>query len=351
MPMQSLTQVERLQGLIWDAAHDASYQIELLDAAKKWLGGSNATLSIRDPANPQSATFQTLVWDPVLLPQYIEEIADEPWLAEGIRRGFCGSVLGSDLVPKRVYRRTRFFADVMGPLDVGDCVSCGVAGHERVEAFMTVNRGVRQQGFDASQLKQMQQLERSFLNSARVHLTRRATLGVQPSVLIDVNGVVDDDAAALSALQRVGMHGLESGRLVTGRPELDAHITQWLLAALAGQPNSLLSFTHARADNALEMVRVTVLPERWLTQTWAPRYGARIFVEQATDVVAQAASRFGLTPRESEVLAALSAGANVAEIADNSQRSASTVRSQLKAIFRKTGAHSQAELLRLVRLR
>jgi DNA-binding CsgD family transcriptional regulator len=53
----------------------------------------------------------------------------------------------------------------------------------------------------------------------------------------------------------------------------------------------------------------------------------------------------GLTPAESDVVAALAHGQNLAAIAEARGVSVSTVRSQLKAIFRKTGTSSQVELL------
>jgi pimeloyl-ACP methyl ester carboxylesterase/DNA-binding CsgD family transcriptional regulator len=59
---------------------------------------------------------------------------------------------------------------------------------------------------------------------------------------------------------------------------------------------------------------------------------------------------FELTPAEIEVTRLLTVGGTVAAIARAGARSTGTVRSQLHAILEKTGAQSQAELLRLVML-
>jgi DNA-binding CsgD family transcriptional regulator len=56
---------------------------------------------------------------------------------------------------------------------------------------------------------------------------------------------------------------------------------------------------------------------------------------------------FGLTAAEATVMAEIAAGARPAEIAEASGRSLETVRTHLKALYDKTGAKSQADLVRL----
>lgn len=57
---------------------------------------------------------------------------------------------------------------------------------------------------------------------------------------------------------------------------------------------------------------------------------------------------FRLTPRETELLRALSAGDDLAGIAAGTGRSVNTLRAQLKSVFAKTRTGTQAELMRLV---
>ncbi|HWC64065.1 MAG TPA: helix-turn-helix transcriptional regulator [Rhizomicrobium sp.] len=56
-------------------------------------------------------------------------------------------------------------------------------------------------------------------------------------------------------------------------------------------------------------------------------------------------AKHALTPAESRVALALARGAKPADIAAAHGVTVSTVRSQLKAIFRKTGTCSQAQLV------
>ncbi|WP_374300786.1 hypothetical protein [Paracoccus sp. (in: a-proteobacteria)] len=82
--------------------------------------------------------------------------------------------------------------------------------------------------------------------------------------------------------------------------------------------------------------------------------GSRVHVLAATSefdwppaVPAFLARVFGLTPAEIEVMRLLAGGATIAGIAAATGRGRGTVRSQLHAVFQKTGTGSQAELMRL----
>jgi len=59
-------------------------------------------------------------------------------------------------------------------------------------------------------------------------------------------------------------------------------------------------------------------------------------------------ARYGLSAAEAQIAIAISEGADLQAIAAARAASVQTVRSQLKAIFRKTGATSQARLVALI---
>ena len=60
------------------------------------------------------------------------------------------------------------------------------------------------------------------------------------------------------------------------------------------------------------------------------------------------AQRYGLTPSEARLAAFMGAGGTVADFAAEHGVSQYTARTHLKAIFAKTGAHRQSELVRLM---
>jgi DNA-binding CsgD family transcriptional regulator len=59
------------------------------------------------------------------------------------------------------------------------------------------------------------------------------------------------------------------------------------------------------------------------------------------------AAAFRLSPAETRLWAALTAGRRLIDVAEESGVSVNTVRVQLRALFAKTGMHRQADLLRL----
>ncbi len=60
------------------------------------------------------------------------------------------------------------------------------------------------------------------------------------------------------------------------------------------------------------------------------------------------ARTYGLTPAEARLAERLAQSGSLKRVAARTQRSYYTLRSQLRAIFEKTGAHSQPELIRLI---
>ncbi len=64
--------------------------------------------------------------------------------------------------------------------------------------------------------------------------------------------------------------------------------------------------------------------------------------------VAVLRTRFGLSPAEAQIAHAIANGTALRAIAAKRDTSIQTVRSQVKAIFRKTGATSQMRLVALI---
>ena len=71
----------------------------------------------------------------------------------------------------------------------------------------------------------------------------------------------------------------------------------------------------------------------------------------AGDLPQQAIDRFGISPREADVIRLVSEGLSNKEIADRLNVSFTTVRTHLYNIFKKTGAASRLELLRILSAR
>jgi DNA-binding CsgD family transcriptional regulator len=121
---------------------------------------------------------------------------------------------------------------------------------------------------------------------------------------------------------------------------------------LGEQPRGVDGLLHARRLSALPLsLMVSPLPTQriaWITQD--PRWLVLIFdperrIEASLEIIAR---DLGISGSEANVTALLAAGYRLHEVARRLRVSEHTVRSQLKSIFRKTGARTQAELIRRI---
>lgn len=69
---------------------------------------------------------------------------------------------------------------------------------------------------------------------------------------------------------------------------------------------------------------------------------------RATEVIRTFSNRYGLSPREQEVLRSLLKGNTLGAIAENDHVSLSTIKTHVSHIFRKTGVHTRDDLIALV---
>ncbi|MGH8681932.1 MAG: helix-turn-helix transcriptional regulator, partial [Burkholderiales bacterium] len=103
--------------------------------------------------------------------------------------------------------------------------------------------------------------------------------------------------------------------------------------------------------NPHQLLVLPLRPDTPLAGTWQrplallivvdPRAGASVGLDKHQAL-------FGLTQAEARVAAALAQGKSLEEFARSAHVSTHTARAQLKAALEKTGAHRQAELVRVV---
>jgi len=108
-------------------------------------------------------------------------------------------------------------------------------------------------------------------------------------------------------------------------------------------PEGALSITALDAGDPISVIVVPAGPNA---------QGAALFLSdpEATIAIDEArlAALYDLTRSEARILARLSAGLTLEEIAAERGQKAATVRGQLKSIFRKTGARRQSEAIKVV---
>jgi DNA-binding CsgD family transcriptional regulator len=95
-------------------------------------------------------------------------------------------------------------------------------------------------------------------------------------------------------------------------------------------------------------VIVRVMPLRRRNRAeWSGRIAVMVELPPAPRGLDTWAAAFHLSPAETRLWAALTAGRRLIDIADESGVSVNTLRVQLRTLFQKTGVHRQADLLRL----
>ncbi|HET7889392.1 MAG TPA: LuxR C-terminal-related transcriptional regulator, partial [Bradyrhizobium sp.] len=174
--------------------------------------------------------------------------------------------------------------------------------------------------------------------------------------LLDIVGRIIHVNAAGAAMVDAGPVKLVNGRLRLVEREPD-RLLQEAVAAAAGDPVELRSRAAALPIAASEkqkfILHMLPLDRNRRDKLGADREAALLVFVRPLDstgaaALADFAKRFGLTKQEARVLGALVDTASVPMAADLLGISTTTARTHVNKIFNKTGAHSQAALVRLL---
>ncbi|MBV8465087.1 MAG: hypothetical protein JO218_03985 [Burkholderiales bacterium] len=167
--------------------------------------------------------------------------------------------------------------------------------------------------------------------------------------------VVDSDANVLFAnhAAEAGLPGiaLRQGKLMPGTAALANRLSSLLARATGDKPMSgALALEHG--DAARMTVLVAPLPaDSPLAADWR-RPLALLMAHSPTSTDSQPldvlTALYGLSPAECRLSSLLLEGCTLTEAAERLEVQVSTVRTQLKSIFWKTGTHRQGELMKLL---
>jgi DNA-binding CsgD family transcriptional regulator len=180
-----------------------------------------------------------------------------------------------------------------------DALKCGVALTNQNGAILYANRAA----------------ERMLRHAGQIQSVRGVLQATAPEAAKELRSAIRLAAQDEAALGKTGL----AVRLDEGdEPPLFAHV---------------LPLAHGELRTRLE-----------------PEAVAAVFISGGSDEAAGAdeiAAVYGLTPAETRLLECLLAGRNLAETAANHGIAVTTAKTHLDSIFRKTGVHRQAELMRL----
>lgn len=301
--------------------------------------------------------------------RFLSEVATvDVWYHELVRRHGSlrvGLQWQSDLlVSERELHRTRFFADYLRPCDVGRALGTlvGDGSSDRLPVTpMVLYRPVRSRPFSAADEAKLGLLQPHFTRAmAMRHRLREAAQGAAALALERVSTAV----AVLAGSRRILCANSAAEKLFSNHsPSLvkDGRLCACEPAQRAALDKALLACSTYRFDDGLSLsVRLSGSPGHGVVARLAPppastpnnaKAAAIVFVsrEGRSEVNLEAimTALYKLTPKEAMLVKALSDGVTPENFAESRQVGLATVKTQLSAVFAKTGVRRQADLMRL----
>lgn len=229
-----------------------------------------------------------------------------------------------------------------------------------VDAVLSITR--RDADFTDDVLTLLEELAPILRGMLRIHvrmererfvasLTSQAVRRLQFGWLtLDATGcVLDCDEQGAAVLATSGILGRNSaGKLTASAPNVEREVYQALARITAGSQSRARAITLCR-DPWLDML---IMPSRQRSIAVRSTPTAIAYVHgdswASTKRSEQLAELFSLSPREARLALALSRGMTLAEAAKEFGLTIQTVRTYSKAIFAKTGARGQPDLVRIV---
>lgn len=358
---------EFLIDLIYEAAFDAAHWPKTLGTIAAAVGGTGALMFTPDVLNPAGEGFQAHNVDLAMMGPYSAYYSDlditrQVYIELQERAGWRGGVYDVDaIIPREEFTRSPVFNEFFAPGEIGFIAGvCTPAIHDLQlpRVHLSVFRPPGGEGFDAAAMGMLDvlrpHLRRALQLQARLHRDAVTTQGGLAVLDRLPTGVVVLDAA-----NAVLYLNAEAERILAQRDGLA--VAGRRLAATTLSDRALQSALAERNGGALAAIRpsgqrdyiVVVAPTG---SEGEPVAGARprkiVFI---TDLTVRPPARddllrqiWGLTAAEARVAMALLDGISPREIAERAAVSEATVRTQMRAVFDKTGTARQAELVRVL---
>lgn len=263
--------------------------------------------------------------------------------------------------PLSIRNRHEYF-DFTRSIDVGDVLGLWITGAKRRRTVVSLQRPYSAQGFDAD-AKQILDLLSPHLKIARhvqdrVNQTftayRALASGLSrfdcAALLVDSSATIFElNDAANELLAKHQILVVSNRKLISRDSNLNQRLQNSIRKAATSLPaNSVLPIPIG--ESIAEAVISPLRPDHEVVRDWEqPLVLIVIFnkVADKSEIVYRMRRLYNLTHSEANVMAEIALGMSVEEITTANGVQNSTVRSQLRSIFVKTGANRQSDLVRL----
>lgn len=343
------------------------------DALSAWqheLGTANAHLMVWNPTQPQQLLYsRTSGMDSAMEADYAAHYGD----LDPRRLRVAGLSEGEWLAchqhfDERAVSRSEFYQDYLIPGDCRWLLGTRLTRHQGLDVYFGIHRAPGQQPFSDDDISLAQRLTPHFQQAAQLWLStqslrQRAALGARGLDALEYGIIATNRHGHLMHANRQADAMLRTGwplrlragrlRLAVAPPFAQPTLTTALQTCLrTRQPQGVRLGEWGDPDRPLCTLTLLSLGQESLLH--ALPIAAEVLMllshtrhrRQAT--VAQLMALFSLSPAEARLARDLSSGHTLDMSAEGAGLSINTARTQLQAVFRKTGTHSQAELLRLL---
>lgn len=329
-----------------------------LKALSAWMAARYSVLIIAAPDAATPGTFVAPDADATRSADYVESFfADDPFrsLPDGLVTSFRDFI---DQAPAKEYRAYRDYLALAGGEQVLG-VDLRLTGG--VEARFRVMRTADRPDFAKSDRERMQALvphlriaaalfeklqfagaQRSIFQSATERLGFGVVVLDREQQIVSTNALAEQFLADKEGLRRRG------GRIVFDAPAAARAIADALAPVGAGDCAYRFIIARPTLGDLTATLRPIDLPAIHSGTGALALFLSRPGAEQAIDAAALIAI-FGLTTAEARLAATLPGARTLGEAAARLGVSANTAKTQLSAVFQKTGTHRQAELVAKLR--
>lgn len=359
-----------LAGKVYDAALDARKWPVFLKAFADAVGGCSAMLRSVELQTRKAGFVASFGYDPAWKSAYCDHFVKLDYLTPALNHFRVGEVkLGEHAIDPSAQRKTEFYNDYCVPQDKKHNMSAVLNKEGRRTLLFAAQRGKRAGAFGEDQVRLMNLLAPHVSRAMQVH-RRLDSIAIEKEwALAALNqlrmGVILTDHAGKPLFANHAaeqMMAKDKGisicydRLVSNIPSQTALLHKLIAAAASG--------CHGTAAGVDLRIALPVMLEflQCLVAPVSPELSARMDKSLGVGCVAifltkpgklqlppgQLAGLYGLSPAESRLVSKLAALRNLEEAATDLGVAMSTARTQLSAVFAKTGARSQAELLMLL---
>ncbi|QDQ28632.1 hypothetical protein FNU76_21005 [Chitinimonas arctica] len=318
---------------------------------------------LRDKATGKPLQWHSFGHSEAVIASYADKYLQiDPWTAIIDRTPVGEWICEHQHFDDRFVAQNEFFQHYMLPNGLRRVIGARAFDDGHNEAIIGFQRGLDAAPFNEGEAELLKRLSPHIELACRLS-TEFSRLRMQAAVarqaldrLAAPLWVVDGEGRVLFANHAAEIGGLpgicvRQGRLVADAPNIHARLASLLQQASARQAQGG-ALALERTDGGRLTVLVAPLPadsplaadsQRPLVLLMA--HDPSVSEAQPLDVLA---ALYGLSPAECRLAALLLEGCTPSEAAERLQVQVSTVRTQLKSMFWKTGTHRQGELMKLL---